>query len=364
MPPPVDKESQKKMIGELLKSADRYIKSAQWTKALEEVDKALAIEQNNMYSMAYRDRINISLAEERKKAENEKVKKLSEDLNTKTVDKTVEEPKLEIKINPAIVQPSTEEKKTEPAKPEVPKAELKVEIKAPATPEVKDESAARLESLRQEFSATQAKLQREVAQLSMQLKELQAMKDASEKNLNAQIISAHQEIASAKQTAKKSTDKDVDALKKEIETLKSKHQKEIDSTKEIAKAEMLAQAAILQKEAEAAKKSAGDTSIEKQGESIIQMMFHIAWKDGAISPDERALLTILKDAIKMSDQKFNELEISTKSEAYANALRTVWLDGSITPDESDFLASLREKLGIKAEEHFKMESQIRRETKK
>lgn len=365
MPPAADKESQKKMIGELLKAADRYIKSADWTKALEEVGKALVIEPNNMYAMAYKDRINVSLAEERKKAETEKVKKLTEDHNKKAAEKVSEEHKEEKNAETAPVEVVQEEKKPEPEKTEAPKTEQKVEPKAPApAPAVKDDSAVRLESLRQEFSATQAKLQREVAQLTMQLKEAQALKEATEKNLNEQIVQLQQELNSTKQSAAKSGDKQIEVLKKEFETLKSKHQKEIESAKEIARAEMLTQVAILQKEAEAAKKNSGDSSIQKQGESIIQMMFHIAWKDGTITPDERALLIILKDAIKMNDQRFNELELSTKSEAYANALRSVWLDGVVTPDESDFLTSLREKLGVPAEEHFKLESQVRKEVKK
>ncbi len=358
MPPPTDKDSQKKMIGELLKAADRYIKSFDWTKALEEVGKALAIEPNNMYAMAYKDRINVSLTEEKKKAEDEKVKKLSEDHNKKSADKILEEPKEEKTVEQAKVHAQSEEKKTEPAKPEG----QTIEVKAPAAPAAKDDAAVRLESLRQEFSATQAKLQREVAQLTMQVKEAQALKEATEKNLNSQIILLQQEVATAKQSAGKLNDKEVDALKKEIETLKAKHQKEIDSAKEIAKAEMLTQLAIQEKEA--AKKNTGGAELQKQGETIIQMMFTIAWKDGAITTDERALLTILKDAIQMNDQKFKELELSTKSEAYANALRNVWHDGSVTPEESEFLTSLREKLGVPAEEHFKLESQIRKEVKK
>ena len=355
MPPSTDKESQKKMIGELLKAADRYIKSADWNKALDEVGKALAIEPNNMYAMAYKDRINVSLTEEKKKAESEKVKKLSEDLSKKPA----ETQKEETNVEPVKAQSPSEEKKPEPEKPEVPK----VESKTPA-PAAKDDSAVRLESLRQEFSATQAKLQREVAQLTMQVKEAQALKEATEKNLSAQIISLQQELATAKQSSGKSNDKEIETLKKEIDTLKSKHQKEIDSAKEIAKAEMLTQVAILQKEAEATKKNSGEAALQKQGESIIQMMFNIAWKDGSITSDERALLTILKDALKMTDQKFKELESSTKNEAYANALRSVWHDGVVTPEESDFLTSLREKLGVPAEEHFKLESQIRKEVKK
>lgn len=351
-----DKDSQKKMIGELLKAADRYIKSSEWSKALEEVGKALAIEPNNMYAMAYKDRINVSIVEEKKKAEEEKVKKLTEDKKS-GIDKHVEPAKEEIKSEPAKTEqpkqepvPVAEEKKAEPPKPEPPKEEKKPEPPKAEPPKqetkaavpVKDDSALRLESLRQEFANTQAKLQREVAQLTMQVKEAQALKEATEKNLNAQIVSAQQELASAKQQAGKASDKEVDALKKELETFKAKLQKEIDSAREIAKAEALTQVAILQKELEAAKKAADGATMQKHGEVILKNMFHKAWEDGSISNDERKLLQVVKTAIEMPEGKFSEVENATKHEAYINALRLVWSDGLVTPEESDFLTSLRE----------------------
>jgi hypothetical protein len=340
-----EKDSQKKMIGELLKAADRHIKSAEWTKALDEVGKALAIEPNNMYAMAYKDRINVSINEEKKKADDEKIKKLAE------------EKKAEVK--PA--EPPAEEKKPDPPKPEVPKQETKPT--APATP-VKDDSTARVESLRQEFAATQAKLQREVAQLTMQLKESQALKEATEKNLNGQIIVLQQEVSAAKQNADKSDNKELEAVKKEFEALKAKQHKDIESAKEIARAEMLTQVAVLQKELEEAKKTAEGTSLQKQGEMILKNMFHKAWQDGTISNDERALMLLLKGTIEMTESKFGEMETASKNDAYINALRAVWSDGVVTPEESDFLTSLREKLSIPADEHFRLESQIRKEVKK
>lgn len=354
-----DKESQKKMIGELLKNADKHIKSAEWNKALDEVGKALAIEPNNMYALAYKDRINASIADEKKKAEEEKVKKLSED-QKKAADPGKEEKKKQ-------EEKKSDEKKPDEKKPEEKKEEKKAEppkqeVKPPAN--LKDDSAARVDSLRQEFSATQAKLQREVAQLTMQVKEAQALKEATEKNLNAQIVSLQQELTAAKQNAGKSDNKEVDTLKKEIETLKSKHQKELESAREIVKAENLAQIATMQKELEASKASASPAAMKAQGEAILRTMFQKAWKDGTISNDERQLLEVLKNSIEMPDQKFAEMEKSTKSEAYVNALRSVWSDGLVTPEESDFLQTLRDKLGIPADEHFKLESQIRKEMKK
>ena len=356
-----EKDSQKKMIGELLKAADRYIKSAEWNKALDEVGKALAIEPNNMYAMAYKDRINVSINEEKKKAEEEKVKKLAEE--KKGGEKPAEAPKEEAKTpapKPA-ESPKPEEKKTEEKKAEPQKQEAK--SAATAAP-AKDDSAVRLESLRQEFAATQAKLQREVAQLTMQVKEAQALKEATEKNLNGQIVALNQELSAAKQQPGKTDTKEVDALKKELESYKTKHHKDIDTASEIAKAEMLTQIAILQKELESAKKATEGSSLQKHGEMILKDMFSKAWQDGTISNDERALMLLLKGAIEMSESKFGEMEAGTKSDAYINALRTVWSDGVVTPEESDFLTSLREKLGIPADEHFRLEGQIRKEVKK
>lgn len=354
-----DKEAQKKMIGELLKNADKYIKSAEWSKAMEEVGKALAIEPNNMYAMAYKDRINASIAAEKKKADEEKVKKLSEE--KKPAEKPAEPVKDEKAPEPskqetAKTETAKEEKKSEPSKSEPAKTEVKNSSK--------DESAARIDSLRQEFTATQAKLQREVAQLTMQVKEAQALKEATEKGLNAQIVSLQQDLAAAKSSAGKNSDKEVEALKKELETVKARHQKDIDTAKEIARAEMIAQVATLQKELETVKNNASASSLKVQGETLLHVMFQKAWQDGVISADERAMMVAIKEAIEMNDEKFNTIEKSSKNEAYVNALRSVWSDGSVTPDESDFLTALREKLGIPAEEHFKLEGKVRKELKK
>jgi hypothetical protein len=358
-----DKDSQKKQIGELLKNADRFIKNADWPKALEEVNKSLAIEPNNMYALAYKDRINASIAEEKKKQEEEKVKKLTED--KKAGEKAAEVQKQELaKEDVKAEEKKSEEKKPEEKKAEPPKESHKQEVKSTKEEPAKgkDDSGARIEALRQEFGATQAKLQREVAQLTMQVKEAQALKDATEKNLNAQLGNLQQELAAAKQLAGKGSDKEVEALKKELEYLKSKHLKELDNAREIAKAEGIAQLAIIQKELEASKTSS--SALRAQGELVLRSMFQKAWQDGVITEEERALLKVLKGAIEMTEAKFGELESATKNDAYINALRSVWSDGHVTPDESDFLQTLRDKLGIPADEHFKLESQIRKELKK
>lgn len=364
--PVVDKESQKKMIGELLKNADKHIKSSEWSKALETVNKALAIEPNNMYAMAYKDRVNASITDEKKKAEADKVKKIADD-HKKPAESPKEEKKPESqKSNP--VKP--EEARLSSPTPEAPKGDPQSETQKIETPkqetsvQAKDDSSARIEALRQEFAATQAKLQREVSQLTMQVKETQAIKESIEKNLNAQISTLQQELSAAKNTAGKVSEQEFEALKKELATTKARHQKDIETAKDVVRGEMLAQVAILQKEAESGKKNTDNSSLKVKMEEMLKNMFQNAWRDGVISDDERALLTTLKNVVEISEEKFVALEKATKNDAYINALRAIWADGSITPDESDELTSLREKLGIPAEEHFRLEAQVRKEFKK
>ena len=348
-----DKEAQKKQIGELLKAADKSIKNAQWTKALEDVDKALSIEPNNMYAMAYKDRINVSIADEKKKAEEEKVKKLAEDKNKS------EQPAEKSK-EPSPEPASSEDKpKQEPAP-----AEQKSQQKEDSILKLKEESAARIESLRQEFAATQAKLQREVAQLTMQVKEAQAVKDATEKKLNAQISELEKNLETAQRETKKTDTKEVDTLKKELETIKAKHQKDLERAKEVAAAESLAQIATLQKEVESLKESSDNSSIQKQGEEILRTLFTEAWRGGMLTDDKRNILVSFKSALKISDDAFADLEKTTKIDAYINALKEVWRDGAIGTEESDYLQTLREKLAIPAEDHFKLETKVRKELKK
>src|SRR3990172_473766 len=74
-----DREAQKKVIGEYLKAADKYIKSSEFPKALEEVNKALSVEPNNMYALAYNERIKVAMEAARKKEEEERIKKLAEE---------------------------------------------------------------------------------------------------------------------------------------------------------------------------------------------------------------------------------------------------------------------------------------------
>jgi hypothetical protein len=54
------KDERRKIAGEHLKNADKYIKDGDFDKASEEVDKALIVDPENFYAIAYKDRIYIA----------------------------------------------------------------------------------------------------------------------------------------------------------------------------------------------------------------------------------------------------------------------------------------------------------------
>ena len=63
----------------------------------------------------------------------------------------------------------------------------------------------------------------------------------------------------------------------------------------------------------------------------------------------------------ISDQTHANLEQEIQLEIYLQAIVSGWKDGSITPEDSERLDMLREKFHISADEHLRLEKQVRRE---
>lgn len=302
-----DRETQKKIIGEYLKAADRFIKSSEFPKALEEVKKALAVEPNNMYALAYNERIKVALEAGRKKEEEERVKKLAEE-QKKTSAVTPAAPKPPEAAPRAANAPDAKPQSVPAqAPPPTPSTQLpgdgmiaKIKKEAQETAEKKND--ARIELLKQEFSATQQKFQQDIAHLAAQAKDALAAKEEAERKLAA---------------------------------LQSQLDKGGTNV------------------------PAGDA--KEQTIALLAKLFQKAWEDGVISADERGLLAVLKNEIGLSDQDFTKMENENRSLTYIDHLRAVWKDGVVTPEESEKLESLRKTLNISAEDHFKLEAQIRKE---
>ncbi len=102
-------------------------------------------------------------------------------------------------------------------------------------------------------------------------------------------------------------------------------------------------------------------SLNAQAIALLGKLFQKAWEDGIISPDERGLLTVVKNEVGMSDEDFAKMENERGASSYIAHLREVWKDGLVTPEEAETLETLRTTLNISAEEHFKLEAQVRKE---
>lgn len=298
-----DREAQKKAIGEFLKSADRFIKSSEFPKALDEVNKALAIEANNMYALAYNERIKVAMEAGRKKEEEERVKKLAEEQKKSAAagPKTSDAPPRAQNAPDAKPQSVPAQAPPSPTA-QVPGDDMLTKIRKEAQGAAEKKSDSRIELLKQEFSTSQQRFQQDIAHLATQAKDAIAAKEEAEKKLAA---------------------------------MQSQPGKEGQPP------------------------PAGDAKEQMLG--LLAKLFQKALEDDVISSDERGLLAVLKNELELSDQEFLKIENEKKSKSYVGHLREVWKDGFVTPEDAERLEALRKSLNISAEEHLRLEAQIRKE---
>ncbi|HTR80626.1 MAG TPA: TerB family tellurite resistance protein [Bacteroidota bacterium] len=284
-----DREAQKKIISEYLKAADKFIKSAEFPKALDEVNKALGVEPNNMYALAYNERIKVALEAARKKEEEERLKKQAEE------QKKISSPPQKPADPPrAANAPDAKPQATQapPSQPvQIPGDDMIAKIKKESLDAAEKKADSRIDLLKQEFDSAQKKFQEDLTQLS-------AAKEDAEKKL----------------------------------------------------ASMQSQAG-----------GAGVSLPSADRLSLLTKLFQKAWEDGSVSPDERTMLTVVKNELGISESDFAKVESECGSSSYIAHLREVWKDGLVTPEEAEKLEALRVSLNISAEEHFKLEAQVRKE---
>jgi len=299
-----DRETQKKIISEYLKAADRYIKSIEFPKALDEVKKALGVEPNNMYATAYNERIKVAMESARKKEEEEHLKKQAEEQKksslaapnpAETIARAANAPDAKPQLAPGQTPPPS-------SGAQLPGDDMITKIKKDASDAAEKRTDIRIDLLKQEFTASQQKFQEDITRLA-----------AEAKNALAAKVEAEKKLAS----------------------LQSQQGKE----------------------------GAGPPSgtVHAQAMVLLRKLFQKAWEDGVISPDERGLLTIVKTEGEVSDEDFAKMEHESGAASYSAHLREVWKDGLVTPEEAETLEALRATLNISAEEHFKLEAQIRKE---
>jgi hypothetical protein len=384
-----DRDTQKKIIGEHLKAADRFIKSSEFPKALDEVTKALAVEPNNMYALAYNERIKVAMEAARKKEEEEHLKKIADGQKKSAAAIPPKPPETAPRV------PNMPDAKPLPANPPpvapapqmaIPPDDLIAKIRKDAEEAAEAKAQERVEQLKQEFTTAQLQLQKDLIQIASQVKEAEEARAVIERQLAEQLKQSDSLRSEGPAREKAliqiaSQVKEAEEARAVIERQLAEQLKQSDSLRSEASAR---EKALIQLTSQAKEAEETRAVIERQlaehlkqsdsfrseaaareadrSRQLIKTLFEKAWKDGAISDEERTLLKAAGDSIGLSDSEFASLEQSTRSSSYIAAMHEVWKDGIVTPEEAEYLENLRQTLNVSAEEHLKLESQLRRES--
>jgi hypothetical protein len=378
------REDKKKFIGDLLKSADRYIKAAEYTDAMVEVNKALAVEPGNMYALAYNQRIKAALEERKKKEEADRVRKLSEEKNGAA-------------------------KAAEPAEAEAADA-----VPSPAGSNEEDQytikqQRAQIERFKKEIESLRLKHQQEIAVLAAEVQEAKAaakeagakytavVDDAEEsyrrsEELYAEVVRLTEGLAEAK----RETDARHEALvaehkaellrlESEHEHLVAEHKKDLfirDQERSTASEDMERERQSVHDESE---KLAADHRLEiinltseferkaeAQKAEIFRLTAEVEQAHGTHEQDLQKLgeaqveISGLKTALKKQEGYLKELtaDDDLRRRALGESLLKAILDklfqaDSITAEEKEMMNFVRADIGMSDEEFAQLQTEAR-----
>jgi len=291
-----DRDAQKKIISEYLKAADRYIKSSEYPKALDEVNKALGVEPNNMYALAYNERVKVAIEAAKKKEEEEHLRKLAEEQKKGPTPPKAPEPAAKA-ANAPDARPLPTQAPPQPTPPAAPLPgdDLVAKIKKDSQESAEKKVDARLDLLKQEFTASQQKYQDDIARLAAEAKNALAAKEAAEAKL-ASISSGAAGAAPSSQLLPLLTKLFTAAW--------------ADGTISDEERALLT---VLKNEA-----GLSDEEFKKiensSGASSYIVNLREVWKDGVVTPEEAEKLEALRNALKISAEEHFRLEAQVRKE--------------------------------------------------
>jgi CheY-like chemotaxis protein len=103
---------------------------------------------------------------------------------------------------------------------------------------------------------------------------------------------------------------------------------------------------------------AGANKDERASLLMYRQMLKEMWFDGRITAEEDQELKKVRQMFSITQQEHEDAEKLMHIEAYVDALKTAWRDGVISPTESEVLQLMRQRFNITMEEHMSAETQI------
>jgi hypothetical protein len=340
-------DENKRIASDHLKGADKLIKAGEFDRANEEIAKARIADPRNLYILAYEERIQYAREEAQKKEQAERLKQETAAKEQAAKNADADQPTGKKRSQTKIEAPPP----VSSAQPSPDSADDK------QPPQEKDKSGKRLIS--EEF-LIQGKGADEILELIM---------------TNAERI-ARETVEDARARAQVEYKEKID---KEIHEYEAENQKRSAEQIQVAVAtfqkRLETEAQIkLENEIKDLSTTAGKALEERllhlederqlRLAECIKELFTTAIEQllvqGLTDEDFTRIITGIAHGLKISPEQTIQTKRKTQERFYMDAVEVAWSDGTVSLEESERLSALRDRFGITAEEHFQIESNVRR----
>jgi hypothetical protein len=338
-------DENKRIASDHLKSADKLIKAGEFDRANEEIAKARIADPRNLYIMAYEERIQYAREEAQKKEQADRLKQetAAQEQTAKSAD--TDQPagkkhsQTKIDAPPSSKQPTPEspdEKQIPPEKGKADKRSIFEEFvvkgtNADAILEVIMSNAERIARETVEEARTKAQTE---------------YKEKIDKEIHEYEAESQKHSADQIQVA-------VTTFQKRLET-----EAQIKLENEIK--EMSATAGKALEECLLHLEDERQLRLAECVKELFTMAIEQLLVQGLTDEEYTRIITGLAHGLKISPEQTIQMKKKTHERFYMDAVEVAWSDGTVSLEESERLSALRDRIGITAEEHFQIESHLRR----
>ncbi|MGD0339848.1 MAG: hypothetical protein ABSB78_13790 [Bacteroidota bacterium] len=339
-------DENKRIASDHLKTADKLIKAGEFDRANEEIAKARIADPRNLYILAYEERIQYAREEAQKKAEEERLKR--EAAQPPAIKNAVTEPISEKKQSQKKIEtpPSSPAIKTAQESDNGKKAQT--EKSQPAKRPIYEEFVVRGTSADEILELIHANADR-IARETVEGAQTKAQTEYKEK-IDKEI---HEYEAESQKRSAEQIQVAVSTFQKRLET-ESQVKLENEIKEMSTKAEKALEEQLLHLEDERELRFA-ECVKELFTIAIVQLL-----TQGLVDEEYTRVITGIAHGLKISPEQTIQMKKKTQERFYMDAVEVAWSDGTVSLEESERLSSLRDRFGITAEEHFQIESQVRR----
>ena len=355
-------DENKRIASDHLKTADKLIKAGEFDRANEEIAKARIADPRNLYILAYEERIQYAREEAQKKKEEEQ-RKLEEDQVV-----IIEE-------DPARNDTDAQEKDTKGSGKERSSEKKRSQAKTDTPPTTPEEQSA--DETQGETTGQPTKRQKEKRPVFEEF-----IVNGTNTDVILEMIQSNAERI-ARETVEDARSRAQAEYKEKID--KEVHDYEVENQKHSAEQIQIAVTTFQRRlETEAQVKLENEVKAmsakasEKLEERLLYLederqlrlaecvkeLFTMAIEQllvQGLSDDEYTrVVTGIAHGLKISPEQTIQMKKKTQERFYMDAVEVAWSDGTVSLEESERLSALRDRFGITAEEHFQIESLVRR----